>query len=166
MSEIPEIPVTTEAAHSPDDLKFMDAALDLARVAAVADEVPVGAVLVKNGEIIARAANSVEQSKDALAHAEMRVLAEGEKIAGDWRLTDCTLYVTKEPCPMCAGAIIHTRLKRVVYGVGDPKAGACGGAVDLLHLPGLNHRFECVKGVREIEAKALLQQFFRAKRAT
>lgn len=149
---------------TPDDLAFMDEALALARQAAAADEVPVGAVLVQNGQIIARAANTVEQCKDALAHAEMRVLAEGEKLAGDWRLTECTLYVTKEPCPMCAGAIIHTRLKRVVYGVGDPKAGACGGAIDLLQLPGLNHRFECVAGVREAEAKTLLQDFFRAKR--
>lgn len=143
----------------------MDEALELAREAAREDEVPVGAVLVKDGKIIARASNVVERRKDALAHAEMCVLAEGEKIAGDWRLTDCTLYVTKEPCPMCAGAIIHTRLKRLVYGVSDPKAGACGGAVDLINLPGLNHRFECVKGVREFEAKALLQEFFRAKRA-
>ncbi len=142
----------------------MDEALALAREAAAADEVPVGAVLVKDGQVIARAANTVEQSKDALAHAEMRVLAEGEKLAGDWRLTECTLYVTKEPCPMCAGAIIHTRLKRVVYGVGDPKAGACGGAINLLQLPGLNHRFECVAGVREAEARTLLQDFFRAKR--
>ncbi|PAW78629.1 MAG: tRNA-specific adenosine deaminase [Verrucomicrobia bacterium Tous-C9LFEB] len=149
---------------TPDDLVFMDEALALAREAAAADEVPVGAVLVKDGQVIARAANTVEQSKDALAHAEMRVLAEGEKLAGDWRLTECTLYVTKEPCPMCAGAIIHTRLKRVVYGVGDPKAGACGGAINLLQLPGLNHRFECVAGVREAEAKTLLQDFFRAKR--
>lgn len=152
------------AESTPDDLVFMDEALALAREAAAADEVPVGAVLVKDGQIIARAANTVEQSKDALAHAEMRVLAEGEKQAGDWRLTECTLYVTKEPCPMCAGAIIHTRLKRVVYGVGDPKAGACGGAINLLQLPGLNHRFECVAGVREAEAKTLLQEFFRAKR--
>lgn len=149
---------------TPDDLAFMDEALALAREASAADEVPVGAVLVQNGQVIARAANSVERSKDALAHAEMRVLAEGEKLAGDWRLTECTLYVTKEPCPMCAGAIIHTRLKRVVFGVGDPKAGACGGATNLLQLPGLNHRFECVSGVREAEAKSLLQSFFRAKR--
>lgn len=148
----------------PEDLAFMDEALALAREAAAADEVPVGAVLVQDGRIIARAANTVERCKDALAHAEMRVLAEGEKLAGDWRLTGCTLYVTKEPCPMCAGAIIHTRLKRVVFGVGDPKAGACGGATDLLQLPGINHRFECVRGVRETEAKALLQDFFRAKR--
>lgn len=154
-----------DATPSPDDdLAFMDAALALAREAAAADEVPVGAVLVRDGQIIARAANEVERCKDALAHAEMRVIAEGEKAMGDWRLTDCTLYVTKEPCPMCAGAIIHTRLKRIVFGVSDPKAGACGGAVDLLALKGLNHRFECVRGVREAEAKGLLQDFFRAKR--
>jgi len=146
------------------DDTFMDEALGLAREAAAADEVPVGAVIVRDGHIIARASNQVETRKDALAHAEMLVLAEAEKITGDWRLTDCTLYVTKEPCLMCAGAIIHTRLKKVIFGVGDPKAGGFGGAVDLNKLPGVNHRCEYVAGIGEAESLSLLQDFFKKKR--
>jgi len=143
----------------------MDEALELAMTAAAADEVPVGAIVVRDGRIIARASNEVEARKDALAHAEMLALSQAQKVTGDWRLTDCTLYVTKEPCPMCAGAIIHTRLKRVVFGVGDLKAGALGGATNLLNLKGINHHFEYCGGVRELEARGLLQEFFKKKRS-
>ena len=132
--------------HSDD--YFMGEALRQAAKAYEAGEVPVGAVIVRAGRIIARAFNQVELLKDATAHAEMLALTQAEKAAGDWRLTDCTLYVTKEPCPMCAGAVVHTRLARVVFGAGDPKGGAAGGAMNLLQFPTLNHRCEITSGVR------------------
>src|SRR5580693_3138418 len=113
------------------DESFMIEALRLAGKARAEEEVPVGAVVVREGKIISRAYNQVELLKDATAHAEMLALTAAEAAVGDWRLTDCDLYVTKEPCPMCAGAIVHTRLARVVYGVGDPKGGAAGGALNL-----------------------------------
>ena len=144
--------------HSDD--YFMREALRQATRAYEAGEAPVGAVIVREGRIIARAFNQVEQLQDATAHAEMLALTQAEETAGDWRLTDCTLYVTKEPCPMCAGAMVHTRLARVVFGVGDPKAGAAGGVLNLLQLPGLNHHCEITRGVCETECRALLQNFF------
>jgi tRNA(adenine34) deaminase len=149
--------------HSDDH--FMGEALRQAARARDADEVPVGAVIVREEKIIARAFNQVELLKDATAHAEMLALTQAESAVGDWRLTDCTLYVTKEPCPMCAGAIVHTRLARVVFGAGDPKGGAAGGAMNLLQFPTLNHRCEITAGVREIECRALLKDFFSAQRA-
>ena len=144
--------------HSDD--YFMGEALRQAARAYEAEEVPVGAVIVREGRIIARAFNQVELLKDATAHAEMLALTQAEEAVGDWRLTDCTLYVTKEPCPMCAGAIVHTRLARVVFGASDPKGGAAGGAMNLLQFPTLNHRCEITAGVREAECRALLQTFF------
>src|SRR5690349_13046659 len=114
------------------DHYFMGEALRQAARAYEAEEVPVGAVVVREGRIIARAYNQVELLKDATAHAEMLALTQAEELTGDWRLTDCALYVTKEPCPMCAGAVVHVRLARVVYGVTDPKAGAAGSALNLL----------------------------------
>jgi len=128
------------------------------------EEVPVGAVIVRAGRIIARAANQVELLKDATAHAEMLAVTQAENVVGDWRLTECTLYVTKEPCPMCAGAIVHTRLERVVFGAADPKGGAAGGAINLLDFPTLNHRCVVTAGVREAECRALLQTFFAGQR--
>jgi tRNA(adenine34) deaminase len=148
--------------HS-DDF-FMGEALRQAARAREAGEVPVGAVIVRAGRIIARACNQVEQLKDATAHAEMLALTQAEEIVGDWRLTDCTLYVTKEPCPMCAGAIVHTRVARVVFGAGDPKGGAAGGVMNLLQFPTLNHRCEITGGVREAECRAGLQNFFQQQR--
>ncbi len=148
--------------HS-DDF-FMGEALRQAARAREADEVPVGAVIVRGGKIIARAFNQVETLKDATAHAEMLALTQAQEIAGDWRLTDCTLYATKEPCPMCAGAIVHTRLARVVFGAADPKGGAAGSALNLLQFPTLNHRCEITGGVREPECRALLKEFFAAQR--
>jgi tRNA(adenine34) deaminase len=147
------------------DQYFMGEALRQATRAYEAEEVPVGAVVVREGRIIARAFNQVELLKDATAHAEMLAVTQAEAVVGDWRLTDCTLYVTKEPCPMCAGAIVHVRLARVVYGVGDPKAGAAGGAMNLLQFPTLNHRCEITRSVREQECAALLQGFFAEQRA-
>src|SRR5579862_3547242 len=148
--------------HSDD--YFMGEALRQAGKAYEAGEVPIGAVIVRAGRIIARAFNQVELLKDATAHAEMLALTQAEEVMGDWRLTDCTLYVTKEPCPMCAGAIVHVRLARVVFGVSDPKAGAAGSALNLLQFPTLNHRCEITSGVREPECRALLQSFFANQR--
>ena len=147
------------------DQYFMGEALRQAVRAYEAEEVPVGAVVVRNGRIIARAFNQVELLKDATAHAEMLVLTQAEEVVGDWRLTDCTLYVTKEPCPMCAGAIVHVRLARVVFGASDPKGGAAGGALNLLQFPTLNHQCEITRGVREAECRSLLQTFFAEQRA-
>jgi len=146
------------------DQHFMGEALRQAARAYEADEVPVGAVIVRAGRVIARAFNQVELLKDATAHAEMLALTQAEEITGDWRLTDCTLYVTKEPCPMCAGAVVHTRLARVVFGASDPKAGAAGSALNLLQFPSLNHRCEITGGVLEAECRAWLQNFFAAQR--
>jgi tRNA(adenine34) deaminase len=146
------------------DHYFMGEALRQATRAFEAEEVPVGAVVVRAGRIIARAYNQVELLKDATAHAEMLALTQAEEAVGDWRLTDCTLYVTKEPCPMCAGAIVHVRLARVVFGASDPKAGAAGSALNLLQFPTLNHRCAITSGVREPECRALLQSFFANQR--
>jgi tRNA(adenine34) deaminase len=146
------------------DHYFMGEALRQAAHAYAAEETPIGAVIVREGRVIARAYNQVELLKDATAHAEMLAVTQAEEVAGDWRLTDCTLYVTKEPCPMCAGAMVHVRLARVVYGASDPKGGAGGGALNLLQFPGLNHQCEITRGVREAECRALLQEFFAAQR--
>jgi tRNA(adenine34) deaminase len=153
-----------------NDESYMSQALRLARQAAEAGEVPVGAVIVREREgappeIIARAHNQVEQLKDATAHAEMIAITQAEAGVGDRRLNDCTLFVTKEPCPMCAGAIVLSRVGRVVFGCRDEKAGAAGTAMNLLNVPTLNHRPEVLAGVREAEARELLQSFFKARRA-
>src|SRR5208337_3423987 len=148
--------------HSDD--YFMGEALRQAAKAYAAGEVPVGAVVVRAGRIIARAFNQVEELKDATAHAEMLALTQAENAVGNWRLTDCTLYVTKEPCPMCAGAVVHVRLARVVFGASDPKAGAAGSVLNLLQFPTFNHRCQVTAGVREPECRTLLQTFFAAQR--
>jgi tRNA(adenine34) deaminase len=155
MSEEPIIDL-----HS--DQYFMGEALRQAARAYEAEEVPVGAVVVREGRIIARAFNQVELLKDATAHAEMLALTQAEEVVGDWRLTDCTLYVTKEPCPR---AIVHVRLARVVFGAGDPRGGAAGGMMNLVQHPSLNHRCEITSGIREHECRALLQTFFGEQRA-
>jgi tRNA(adenine34) deaminase len=147
------------------DHYFMGEALRQAARAFAAEETPVGAVIVREGRIIARAFNQVELLKDATAHAEMLAITQAEEAVGDWRLNDATLYVTKEPCPMCAGAMVHVRLRRVVFGAGDPKAGAAGGALNLLQFAGLNHRCGITAGVREAECRELLRTFFAARRA-
>jgi tRNA(adenine34) deaminase len=142
------------------DHYFMGEALRQAARAYEAEEVPVGAVIVRHGRIIARAFNQVELLRDATAHAEMLAITQAEQAAGDWRLTDCVMYVTKEPCPMCAGAIVHARLARVVFGAPDPKAGAAGSALNLLQFPTLNHQCDISRGVREAECRNLLVSFF------
>jgi tRNA(adenine34) deaminase len=147
------------------DVFYMQSALRCAHKAAQADEVPVGAVVVRHGEIIGRAWNQVEMLKDATAHAEMLAITQAEAAVGDWRLNECELYVTKEPCPMCAGAIVLSRLRRVVFGCPDPKAGAAGGWINLLQSDALNHRCEVTGGVLGAESAALLRQFFGKKRA-
>jgi len=146
------------------DHYFMGEALRQAARAYEAEEVPVGAVVVREGRVSGRAFNQIELLKDATAHAEMLAMTQAEEAVGDWRLTDCTLYVTKEPCPMCAGAMVHVRLARVVYGATDAKAGAAGSVINLLQFPSLNHRCEITSGVREAECRALLQDFFAEQR--
>ncbi len=146
------------------DHYFMGEALRQAVRAYEAEEVPIGAVVTRNGRIIARAFNQVELLKDATAHAEMLAITQAEEAVGDWRLTDCTLYVTKEPCPMCAGAIVHVRFARVVFGAPDLKSGAAGGALNLLQWPTLNHRCEITPGMREEECRNLLRSFFAEQR--
>ncbi len=147
------------------DVFYMQSALRCARKAALADEVPIGAVIVRNGEVIGRAWNQVEMLKDATAHAEMLAITQAEAAVGDWRLNECDLYVTKEPCPMCAGAIVLARLRRVVFGCPDNKGGAAGGWINLLQSDALNHRCEVTSGVLGEESAALLRQFFGKKRA-
>lgn len=148
--------------HSDD--YFMGEALRQAAKAFAAEEVPVGAVIVHQGRIIARAYNQVELLKDATAHAEMLAITQAESALGDWRLNECTLYVTKEPCPMCAGAVVHARLRRVVFGAPDAKGGAAGGAMNLLQFPTLNHQCEITAGVRFEECRGLLKDFFAQQR--
>ena len=146
------------------DNYYMREALRQAQKAYAADEVPVGAVVVREGKIIARAYNQIELLKDATAHAEMLALTEAEAAVGDWRLTDCDLYVTKEPCAMCAGALVHTRIRRVIFGCTDQSAGAAGSVVNLLQLRSLNHQCEITSGVLQKECAAILQDFFRKRR--
>ena len=147
------------------DAHFMGQALREARKAYAAGEVPIGAVVVREGRIIARAWTQVETLKDATAHAEMLALTAAQQSIGDWRLEKCTLYVTKEPCPMCAGAIVHCRPERVVFGCPDAKGGAAGGWINLLESnPPLNHRCDVTAGVLGEECVHLLQTFFREAR--
>lgn len=151
------------------DDHFMREAIRQARKAASQDEVPIGAVIVHEQKIIARAWNQVETLKDATAHAEMLALTQAESAMGDWRLNECDLYVTKEPCPMCAGAIMHCRVRRVIFGCPDLKGGAAGGFWNLLQAPNLNHRCEITSGVLAEETVTILKQFFaeaRARRAS
>jgi tRNA(adenine34) deaminase len=146
------------------DELFMREALRLATKACRAGEVPVGAVVVRAGKIIGRAYNQVELLKDATAHAEMLALTQAEEAVGDWRLVDCDLYVTKEPCAMCAGALVQVRIRRVIFGCTDTRAGAAGSVLNLLQQPAFNHRCEITSGVLQNECAAILQEFFREKR--
>ena len=137
----------------------MTIAMDEAKAAAELDEVPVGAVIVRNDEVIARAHNLVETRQDPTAHAEMLALKEASDKLNTRRLSDCTMYVTLEPCPMCAGAIINSRVRRLVFGAKDAKAGSCGSVVDMFALP-YNHKPEVTAGVLEKECSELLTDFF------
>ena len=148
-----------------DDDFYMWLAYNQAIEAWKQDEVPIGAVIELGGEIIAAAHNQRDSSKDPTAHAEILALGQAAKAIGDWRLNEATLYVTKEPCPMCSGATLMSRVKRVVYAVPDPKMGCLGGATNLNDLPQVNHHVELTAGgVLEEECRQLLQEFFRAKR--
>ena len=147
----------------PDEY-FMCEAMRQAQKAYAADEVPVGAIIVRDGKIIARAYNQVELLKDATAHAEMLALTQAEAAIGDWRLTDCDLYVTKEPCAMCAGALVHTRIRRVIFGCPDPSAGAAGSMMNLLQMQSFNHQCEITHGLLQKECATILQEFFRKRR--
>ena len=148
-----------------EELQFMEAALELAREAMADGEVPVGCVIVRNGQIVGRGRNRRETAKTALGHAEIEAIADACKNLGGWRLWDCTLYVTLEPCPMCAGAIINARIPRVVYGASDEKNGACGSVCNLFTME-FNHHPTVEKGVREEESSALLKEFFEQLRVT
>jgi tRNA(adenine34) deaminase len=147
-----------------DDDFYMWLAYNQAIDAWKQDEVPIGAVIVLGGEVIAAAHNQRDSSKDPTAHAEILAMTQAAKAVDNWRLTDATLYVTKEPCPMCSGATLMSRLKRVVYAVGDPKMGCLGGATDLNALPGSNHHLELTRGVLEKPCLELIRAYFQLKR--
>jgi tRNA(adenine34) deaminase len=146
------------------DLKMMKIAIDLAQQAAFAGEVPVGSIVVKDGQIIGRGSNAPIGLHDPSAHAEIQALRDAAKNVGNYRLVDCTLYVTLEPCAMCTGAIQHARISRLVYGASDPKTGACGSVVNLMAETKLNHHTEVTSGIMAEEAASLLSNFFKARR--
>ena len=146
------------------DLQFMSMALELAREAAAEGEVPVGAVVVKDGQVIGSGRNRREDAKNSLAHAEIEAIDAACRHLGGWQLVGCTLYVTLEPCPMCAGAIINSRIERLVQGAPNPKAGSCGSVINLFSLP-YNHHPEVLSGVMEEECGGLLKSFFKSLRS-
>lgn len=142
------------------DEKFMKAAITQARKAYAIDEVPIGCVIVQNDKIIARGYNRRNIDKNTLAHAELSAIRKASKKTGDWRLEDCTMYVTLEPCQMCAGAIVQSRMKRVVIGSMNAKAGCAGSVLNLLQMQQFNHQVEITRGIREEECSQMLSQFF------
>ena len=146
-----------------EDLRFMEEALTLAREAAADGEVPVGCVIVRRGEIVGRGRNRRETGKTALGHAEIEAISDACRNLGGWRQWECTLYVTLEPCPRCAGAIVNARIPRVVFGASDAKCGACGSVCDIFSME-FNHHPTVTKGIREEEAAALMEEFFRKLR--
>ena len=148
----------------PEDVALMREALAAARDALAAGEVPVGAVVARGAQVLARAGNRTRRDQDPTAHAESLAIRAAAAASGDWRLTGCTLYVTLEPCAMCAGAVVLGRVSRVVFGAWDPKAGMAGSVGDLLRHPKLNHRPEVQGGVLEEECGAVLSEFFRERR--
>ncbi len=148
-----------------DEEYFMWLAYNQAIDAWRRDEVPVGAIIERAGHVIAASFNQVESLRDPSAHAELLAITQAAEAIGDWRLEGCTLYVTKEPCPMCSGASVMARLDRVVFAVPDPKAGCLGGATAVHMLPGLNHRLQVTSGILQADCLRLLQEFFRIKRA-
>ncbi len=147
-----------------NDIDFMQQAIVLAMQAAAQKEVPVGAIVVKDGVVIGRGSNAPISLNDPSAHAEMLALRDAAKNIGNYRLVDCTLYVTLEPCAMCAGAIQHARIARLVYGAADPKTGACGSVVDLMSEPKLNHHTQVDAGILAEDCGHLLSAFFKARR--
>jgi tRNA(adenine34) deaminase len=147
------------------EIEFIQAALAEARSAAQAGEVPIGAVLVHDGEIVARGQNRVLRDNDPTAHAEIVSIREAARVLGNYRLNGCSLFVTLEPCAMCAGAMIHARLDRMVFAAADPKAGACGSVLSVLNHPQLNHQMLVEQGIMADEAAELLRSFFRERRS-
>ena len=148
------------------DNDYMQIALDLAQQAAAAGEVPVGAIVVKDGTIIGRGSNAPITTNDPTAHAEIRAMRDAAQHLGNYRLVDCTLYVTLEPCAMCSGAIQHARIAKLIYGASDPKTGACGSVLNLMAEPKLNHHTEITGGILAEQCGALLSSFFSARRKT
>ena len=150
--------------NNPDDIRYMKEAIRQAKKAAKLKEVPIGCVIVYDGKIIARGYNKRNMKKNTLAHAEILAINKASKVLGDWRLEDCTMYVTLEPCPMCAGAIVQARIPRVVIGSMNPKAGCAGSVLNLLQQDGLNHQVDVTKGVLAEECSGLMTSFFRELR--
>ncbi len=146
------------------DEKYMREAIKQARKAAKIDEVPIGCVIVYDDKIIARGYNRRNTDKSTLAHAEIIAIRKAAKVIGDWRLEDCTMYITLEPCPMCAGAIVQARIPRVVVGAMNPKAGCAGSVINLLQMEGFNHKAELTSGVLVDECRTMLQDFFKEMR--
>jgi len=159
-----ELSPNAELKRSTDDAAWMRVALEQARIAAEAGEVPVGALVTKDGEIVGQGHNRNLLDNDPSAHAEIVALREAAARLGNHRLGGCEMFVTIEPCAMCAGALIHARLARLVYGASDPKAGAVASVLQVLNHPGLNHKIEVKCGVLEAECSTVLQTFFRSKR--
>ena len=147
-----------------EDFKFMQLALNLAKKAELEDEVPVGAVIVKNGEVIGQGMNTSISDHDPTSHAEINAIREAAKKIKNYRLKDCSIYVTLEPCAMCVGAIQHARIEKVIYGASDPKTGACGGVINLIGIKEINHHAEAVGGILEKECGQTLKDFFLSKR--
>lgn len=146
------------------DEKYMREAIKQAKKAAAIDEVPIGCVIVYDGKIIARGYNKRNQKKSALAHAEILAIQKASRVMNDWRLEGCTMYITLEPCPMCAGAIVQARMDRVVIGSMNPKAGCAGSVINLLNMSGLNHQVEVTEGVLKQTCSDMLSNFFKALR--
>lgn len=146
------------------DIKYMMEALKEAELAKLEDEVPIGCVIVKDDKIIARSHNQRDKSHNPLGHAETLAIKEASEVLGDWQLVDCELYVTIEPCIMCSGAIIQSRIKRVVYGAPDIKGGAFGSSINILEASNINHHPEVVKGVLENECSSIIKNYFKSKR--
>ena len=146
------------------DTDYMQMALDLARHAALSGEVPVGAIVVKDGVVIGRGANAPINLQDPTAHAEIIAMREAAQYLGNYRLVDCTLYVTLEPCVMCAGTMQHARIAKLVYGASDPKTGACGSVINLMSEPKLNHHCEVISGVLAEDCAVILITFFKQRR--
>lgn len=147
-----------------EEERYMGYAITQAKKALVNEDVPIGCVIVYQGKIIARGYNKRNKKKTTLAHAELDAIAKASKVLGDWRLEDCTMYVTLEPCQMCAGAIVQARILRVVIGCMNPKAGCAGSVLNLLQMQEFNHQVDVVRGVREEECSKMLSDFFRSLR--
>lgn len=160
-NEIKEIKETEQTEQTKQDVFYMQEALAQAQQALDMGEVPIGAVMVRDGAIIARGHNMRNTAKNPLRHAEIDVIHAAAEIVGDWRLEDCVLYVTVEPCPMCAGAIVQARIPKVVFGTRNSKAGCAGSVLDVLNEPKLNHQVEVVEGVLQPECSEIMKRFFR-----